>query len=173
MNITPYHLIDMCCVRHEHQKPIKVRVQKKRYRLTQRSCGQRRAQGLSRVDFLTFTSYISQRKMNRKSLFFIFYQILQGVYTSNLFETCFMVANDDLKSKTTHFSGFYTQTISRPKILNLPIVRRNSHSHFKYIKLYIGTVVSLCSHKKSFFFLLNSNESSIVIFCFFSSNNFA
>ena len=25
MNIIPYHLIDMCCVRHEHQKPIKVR----------------------------------------------------------------------------------------------------------------------------------------------------
>jgi hypothetical protein len=55
--------------------------------------------------------------MNRKSLFFIFYQILQGVYTSNLFETCFMVANDDLRGKTIHFSGFYTQTISGTKIL--------------------------------------------------------
>ena len=30
----------------------------------------------------------------------MFYQILKGVYTSNLFETCFMVANDDLKGKT-------------------------------------------------------------------------
>ena len=29
----------------------------------------------------------------------MFYQILKGVYTSNLFETCFMVANDDLKGK--------------------------------------------------------------------------
>ena len=34
-----------------------------------------------------------------------------------VFETCFMVTNDDLKSKTTHFSGFYTQTISASKIL--------------------------------------------------------
>ena len=37
----------------------------------------------------------------------MFYQILKGVYTSNLLETCFMVANDDLKGKTTHFIGFY------------------------------------------------------------------
>ena len=27
-----------------------------------------------------------------------------------------MVANDDLKGKTTHFTGFYTHTISGPKI---------------------------------------------------------
>ena len=47
----------------------------------------------------------------------MFYQILKGVYTSNLFETCFMVANDDLKGKTTHFTGFYTNSISGPKIL--------------------------------------------------------
>ena len=45
------------------------------------------------------------------------YQILKGFYTSNLFETCFMVNNDDLKGKTTHFTGFYTHTISGPKIL--------------------------------------------------------
>ena len=36
------------------------------------------------------------------------YQILKGFYTSNLIETCFMVANDDLKGKTTHFTSFYT-----------------------------------------------------------------
>ena len=36
----------------------------------------------------------------------MFYQILKGVYTSNLFETYFMVANDDLKGKTTHFTSF-------------------------------------------------------------------
>ena len=41
----------------------------------------------------------------------MFYQILKGV------ETCFMVANDDLKGKTTHFTGFYTHTISGPKHL--------------------------------------------------------
>ena len=47
----------------------------------------------------------------------MFYQIL------SLFETCFMVANDDLKGKTTHFTGFtYTDSISRPKILKMPIV---------------------------------------------------
>ena len=46
----------------------------------------------------------------------MFYQILKGVYTSNLFETCFMIANDDLKGKTTHFAGFCNQTISGPKI---------------------------------------------------------
>ena len=45
----------------------------------------------------------------------MFYQILKGVYTSNLFETCLMVANDDLKGKTTHFTGFYTNSISGKK----------------------------------------------------------
>ena len=45
------------------------------------------------------------------------YQILKGFYTSNLIETCFMVANDDLKDKTTHFTGFYTNSISGPKTL--------------------------------------------------------
>ena len=35
----------------------------------------------------------------------MFYQ-LKGVYTSNLFETCFMIANDDLKGKTTLFTSF-------------------------------------------------------------------
>ena len=42
----------------------------------------------------------------------MFYQILKGVYTSNLFETCFMAANDDLKGKTTHFTAVYTHTTS-------------------------------------------------------------
>jgi hypothetical protein len=28
-----------------------------------------------------------------------------------------MVANDDLKGKTTHLAGFYTNSISEPKIL--------------------------------------------------------
>ena len=41
----------------------------------------------------------TENNSNKKSLFFMFYQILKGVYTSNLFETCFMVANDDLKVK--------------------------------------------------------------------------
>ena len=45
----------------------------------------------------------------------MFYQILKGVYTSNLFETCFMVANDDLKGITTHVTGFYTPTCSPQK----------------------------------------------------------
>ena len=45
------------------------------------------------------------------------YQILKGFYTSNIFETCFMVANDDLKGNTTHFTGFYTNSISGQKIL--------------------------------------------------------
>ena len=39
----------------------------------------------------------------------MFYQILKGFHTSNLFETCFMVANDDLEGKTTHFTGFLYQ----------------------------------------------------------------
>ena len=38
----------------------------------------------------------------------MFYQILRGVYTSNSFETCFIVANDDLKGKINYFTGFYT-----------------------------------------------------------------
>jgi len=36
----------------------------------------------------------------------MFYQILKGAYTSNQFGTCFMVANDNLNGKTTHFTGF-------------------------------------------------------------------
>ena len=48
----------------------------------------------------------------------MFYQILKGVYTSNLFETCFMVANDDLKGKTTHLTGFY---IKGPSIKDVGI----------------------------------------------------
>ena len=43
-----------------------------------------------------------------------------------LFETCFIVANDDLEGKTIHFTGFYTHTISRPKIPKPPIV---NHKH--------------------------------------------
>ena len=31
----------------------------------------------------------------------MFYQILKGVYTSNLFETCFMVANEDSVVRST------------------------------------------------------------------------
>ena len=33
-----------------------------------------------------------------------------------------MVANDDLEGKTTYFTGFYTHTISEPKISKPPIV---------------------------------------------------
>ena len=58
-----------------------------------------------------------KKTSSKKSLFLIFYQILKGVYTSNLFENCFMVANDNLKGKTTHFTGFYTNSISGPKVL--------------------------------------------------------
>ena len=58
----------------------------------------------------------------------MFYQILKGVYTSNLFETCFMVANDDLKGKTTHFTGFYTHTISGPKLLKSVCVMLRDYS---------------------------------------------
>jgi hypothetical protein len=47
----------------------------------------------------------------------MFYQILRGVYTSNLFETCFMVANDDLKCKINHITDFYTNSIAGQKIL--------------------------------------------------------
>ena len=47
----------------------------------------------------------------------MFYQILRGVYTFDLFETCFMVANDDLKGKINHFTGCYTNSISRQKNL--------------------------------------------------------
>ena len=34
-----------------------------------------------------------------------------------------MVANDDLEGKTTHFTGFYTHTISGSNIPKPPIVR--------------------------------------------------
>ena len=47
----------------------------------------------------------------------MFYQTLRGVYTSNLFKTCFMVANDDLKGKINQFTGFYTNSISVQKNL--------------------------------------------------------
>ena len=47
----------------------------------------------------------------------MFYQILKGVSTSNSFETCLMVVNDDLKGKTTNFTAFYTHTISGTKML--------------------------------------------------------
>ena len=48
-----------------------------------------------------------ENNSNKKSLFFKFYQILKGVYTPNLFQTCFMVANNDLKGITTYLTGFY------------------------------------------------------------------
>ena len=35
-----------------------------------------------------------------------------------------MVANDDLEGKTTHFTGFYTHTISGPNIPKPPIVNK-------------------------------------------------
>ena len=57
------------------------------------------------------------KNSNKKSLLLMFYQILKNLYTSNLFKACFMVANDDLKGNTTYFTGFYTHTISRTKIL--------------------------------------------------------
>ena len=47
----------------------------------------------------------------------MFYQILRGVYTSNLFEICFIVANDDLKGEINHFTGFYTNSIFGQKFL--------------------------------------------------------
>ena len=64
----------------------------------------------------------------------MFYQILKGVYTSNLFETCFMVANDDLKGKTTHFTGFYTNSKNLKTCHWCYAKRCNSHGHLKYIK---------------------------------------
>ena len=54
---------------------------------------------------------LAQRKMNGKKLK---QKILILLNTSNLFETCFMLA---LKGETTHFTGFYTNSISGPKIL--------------------------------------------------------
>ena len=40
--------------------------------------------------------------------------LIRGFFSS---QCCFMGANDDLKGKTTHFTGFYTHTISGPKLL--------------------------------------------------------
>ena len=56
----------------------------------------------------------TENNSNKKSLFFKFYQILKGVYAPNLFQTCFMVANNDLKGITTYLTGFYNRTISGP-----------------------------------------------------------
>ena len=67
----------------------------------------------------------------------MFYQILKEVYTSNLFETCFMVANDDLKGKTTHFNGFYANSISGPRILK----PAHSVTQKKSMKLHLEVVV--------------------------------
>ena len=53
-----------------------------------------------------------------------------------LFETCFMVANYDLEGKTTHFTGFYTPTISVPKIPKQPIVEQVSKSKQPYFKFF-------------------------------------
>ena len=39
-----------------------------------------------------------------------------------------MVANDDLEGKTTHFTDFYTHTISGSKIPKLPKVEQVSKS---------------------------------------------
>ena len=58
---------------------------------------------------------VAQEKMNgmefkpKNPILFLLIKI-------NLFKTCFMAANDYLKGKTNHFTGFYTHTISRPKI---------------------------------------------------------
>ena len=65
----------------------------------------------------------------------MFYQILKGVYTSNLFETCFMVANDDLKGKTTHFTGFYTQ-------------KRFFVSYFTIKLCYLGTCLCVVERNR-------------------------
>ena len=80
-----------------------------------------------------------KKTSSKKSLFLIFYQILKGVYTSHIFETCFVVANDDLKGKTTHFTGFCHQKISEPKIPKTAhsVTQRDAietDGHFKCIK---------------------------------------
>ena len=49
---------------------------------------------------------------------------MKGFYIPNVFETSFMVDNDDLKGKTTYFTGFYTPTTSRTKNKKTPIVLR-------------------------------------------------
>ena len=81
---------------------------------------------------------LAQRKMNGKKLK---QKILILLNTSNLFETCFMLA---LKGETTHFTGFYTHTISGPKILKPAqcyAKRRNSHGHHKCLKKHKITPV--------------------------------
>ena len=50
-----------------------------------------------------------------------------------------MVANDDLEGKTTHFTGFYTHTISGPNIPKPPIVgRRASVASDDQIRVYVN-----------------------------------
>ena len=64
----------------------------------------------------------------------------------NIFETCFMVANDVLEGKTTHFTGFHTHTISgsnipKPPIYSEIVVKRLSP------EIYASQITS--SHKKN------------------------
>ena len=67
-----------------------------------------------------------------------------SLFFVKLFETWIMVANDDLEGKTTHFTGFYTHTISIPKIPKLPIVEQVSKS--KQPTLFLTLFwVSLCT----------------------------
>ena len=58
------------------------------------------------LKFSVYVEFSCLEHERKKSLIFMFYQILKDVYTYNLFETFFMVAKDDLKGNTTHFTGF-------------------------------------------------------------------
>ena len=55
-----------------------------------------------------------------------------------------MVANDDLEGKTTHFTGFYTHTISGPNIPKPPIVSTELHFSEVYFFEIAVAIASLC-----------------------------
>ena len=52
-----------------------------------------------------------------------------------------MVANDDLEGKTTHFTDFYTHTISGPNIPKPPIMASPSDERWKHRFLLLVKII--------------------------------
>ena len=75
-----------------------------------------------------------------------------------------MVAKDDLEGKTTHFTGFYTHTISEPKISKPPIVTIQGR------QLSCKMQCKCAGEKKSSLEMISSN---CAIFCVFVKKDFS
>ena len=77
-----------------------------------------------------------------------------------------MVANDDLEGKTTHFTGFYTHTISGPNIPKPPIVnlwKSILGEHFEVTEVNLKTLLGVITQpSQQEIFLLTIRETSVV-----------